>query len=75
MLLTYYTVVAPIDGRVGAIAIKAGNSIKANDIPLAMINQIKPIYVSFALPQSELPAVREAMARGAVAGDRDRGGR
>jgi len=66
VLLTYYTIVAPIDGRVGAISIKAGNSIKANDLPLATINQIKPIYVAFALPQSELPEVRDAMARGPV---------
>lgn len=65
-LLSYYTMVAPIDGRVGAVTIKAGNSIKANDLPLATINQIKPIYVTFSLPQSELPALRDAMSRGAV---------
>lgn len=64
--LTYYTMVAPIDGRVGAILIKAGNSIKANDLPLATINQIKPIYVAFSLPQTELPAIRDAMSRGPV---------
>jgi multidrug efflux system membrane fusion protein len=58
--------VAPIDGRVGSIAIKAGNSIKANDLPLATINQIKPIYVAFSLPQSELPALRVAMSQGPV---------
>jgi multidrug efflux system membrane fusion protein len=66
VLLTYDTITAPIDGRVGAITIKAGNSIKSNDLPLATINQIKPIYVSFSLPQSELPALREAMGKGAV---------
>ncbi len=66
VLLTYDTITAPIDGRVGAITIKAGNSIKSNDIPLATINQIKPIYVSFSLPQGELPALRDAMGRGPV---------
>lgn len=60
--LSYYTIIAPIGGRVGAIAIKQGNSIKANDVPLATINQIQPIYVSFALPQSDLPELRQAMA-------------
>lgn len=64
--LTYYTIVAPIDGRVGVIAIKSGNSIKANDVPLATVNQIKPIYVSFNLPEGELPGLREAMAKGPV---------
>jgi multidrug efflux system membrane fusion protein len=64
--LSYYTMVAPIDGRVGAIAIKKGNSIKANDAALVTINQIKPIYVGFSLPQANLPEVRAAMAQGPV---------
>ncbi len=64
VLLSYYTIAAPIDGRVGTIAIKAGNSIKSNDVPLATINQIKPIYVSFALPQIELPALRDGDGAG-----------
>ena len=66
VLLTYYTIVAPIDGRVGSIAIKAGNSIKSNDLPLATVNQIKPIYVGFNLPQGELPGLRAAMERAPV---------
>ncbi len=64
--LSYYTIMAPIDGRVGMIAIKRGNSIKANDVPLATLNQMQPIYVSFALPQSNFPDVRAAMAEGPV---------
>lgn len=66
VLLSYYTIVAPIDGRVGLIAIKQGNSIKANDVPLATVNQIQPIYVSFALPQNDLTELRNAMAQGPV---------
>ena len=64
--LSYYTIVAPIDGRAGTINIKAGNSIKANDLPIVTVNQISPIYVGFTLPQSELPGLREAMAKGPV---------
>jgi multidrug efflux system membrane fusion protein len=64
--LSYYTITAPLDGRVGMIAIKQGNSIKSNDVPLATVNQIQPIYVSFALPQNELPELRNAMAQGPV---------
>lgn len=64
--LTYYTIVAPLDGRVGLIAIKQGNSIKANDVPLATVNEIQPIYVSFALAQTNLPELRAAMAQGPV---------
>lgn len=66
VLLSYYTIVAPIDGRVGLISIKRGNSIKSNDVPLATINQIQPIYVSFALPQNDLPELRGAMGQGPV---------
>jgi len=66
VLLSYYTIVAPIDGRVGLIAIKKGNSIKANDVPLATVNEIQPIYVSIALPQNNLPELRAAMAKGPV---------
>ncbi|MDE2228464.1 MAG: efflux RND transporter periplasmic adaptor subunit [Alphaproteobacteria bacterium] len=65
--LSYYTIVAPIDGRAGTINIKAGNSIKANDLPLVTVNQITPIYVGFTLPQTELPGLRDAMAKGPVA--------
>jgi membrane fusion protein, multidrug efflux system len=66
VVLSYYTIVAPIAGRVGLIAIKQGNSIKANDVPLATVNQIQPIYVSVALPQNNLPELRQAMAQGPV---------
>jgi membrane fusion protein, multidrug efflux system len=64
--LSYYTIAAPIDGRVGLIAIKQGNSIKSNDVPLATVNEIQPIYVSFALAQTNLPELRTAMAQGPV---------
>jgi multidrug efflux system membrane fusion protein len=64
--LSFCTISAPIDGRVGLIAIKEGNSIKANDVPLATINQMQPIYVGFSLPQVDLPAVKTAMDHGPV---------
>src|SRR5665213_314724 len=64
--LSYYSIKAPLDGRIGYVSQKVGNNIKANDVPLATINQITPIYVSFPLPQANLPAVRKAMAEGVV---------
>jgi multidrug efflux system membrane fusion protein len=66
VLLTYYTITAPLDGRVGAINLKAGNNVKSNDLALVTINQMKPIYVGFSLPQTELPGVRAALAAGPV---------
>ncbi len=50
--LSYYMITTPIDGRVGAVLLKTGNNVKANDtITLATVNQLHPIYVAFSLPQ------------------------
>lgn len=63
--ISYATITAPIDGRIGSIASKAGTSIKANDTTsLITINQIKPIYVSFSVPQRYLPAIQSGMEAG-----------
>lgn len=64
--LTYYTVSSPVSGRIGVAALKEGNIAKTGDNSgiLATINQIDPIYVSFALPQRHLPDIRSAMASG-----------
>jgi membrane fusion protein, multidrug efflux system len=67
--LGWYTITAPISGRVGAVNIKQGNIAKAGDNSsagvFATINQISPIYVAFSVPQTLLPVLREAMVAGA----------
>jgi multidrug efflux system membrane fusion protein len=63
--LEYCTIRSPIDGYVGRVLLQAGNLVKANDVnPLVVINQVKPIYVSFAVPEQQLPAIRKHMAQG-----------
>jgi multidrug efflux system membrane fusion protein len=63
--LTYTVVRAPIDGRIGTISFKVGNSIKANDTTaLLTLNQIRPIYVAFAVPQGSLGELQDAMGAG-----------
>jgi RND family efflux transporter MFP subunit len=66
VLLTYYTIRAPISGRVGVSGLKTGNIAKTGDTstPLAVINQMSPIYVSFSVPQRLLPDLKEAMKNG-----------
>jgi RND family efflux transporter MFP subunit len=64
--MTYFQIKAPIEGRVGSVALKAGNLVKNNDITIFTINQMRPIYVSFALPQTALGEIRQAMAAGPV---------
>jgi membrane fusion protein, multidrug efflux system len=66
--LSYATIVAPIDGVVGYRQVDAGNIIHSADSnPLTVITQIKPVQVTFTLPQADLGDVREAMLRGTVA--------
>ncbi len=61
--LSYCTIRAPIDGRASMAAVKVGNFVRPADVaPLATIIQIAPVYVAFALPQNNLPALREALA-------------
>ena len=66
--LTWFTISAPISGRIGTFAAKAGNIIRSGDSTstgtLATINQITPIYIVFSLPQARLPDLRAAMAEG-----------
>lgn len=64
--LTYYTITAPVSGRIGVAGLKEGNIAKTGDnsTVLVTINQIDPIYVSFALPQRHLSDIRAAMNAG-----------
>jgi multidrug efflux system membrane fusion protein len=67
--LAYTTIRAPIDGRVGSLQLNEGNVVRAtgtNDSTLIVINQVQPIYVSFTVPQQQLPAVKRYMAAGAL---------
>jgi len=65
-LQTEYTLIrSPIEGRAGKILIQEGNLVKANDtVSLVVINQIAPIYVSFAVPEQYLGVIRKYMAAG-----------
>lgn len=66
--LDYLTIRAPITGRTGALSAKVGTMVRnADTTPIVTINQTRPIWVSFALPQNELGALRRALAAGAAA--------
>jgi multidrug efflux system membrane fusion protein len=68
--LTYTEIKAPVSGRIGSIAFKAGTIVRQSDnsatAVLATINQVDPIFISFAIPQVLLPDLRAAMAKGEV---------
>jgi RND family efflux transporter MFP subunit len=62
---TYTVIHAPISGRISAANVKVGNFVRpADTTPLAIINQIAPIYVTFGVPQRVLPDLRDALKSG-----------
>jgi RND family efflux transporter MFP subunit len=62
---SYTTIRAPFAGRISAANVKVGNFVRpADTTALAVINQMAPVYVSFAVPQRVLVDLREAMAKG-----------
>jgi multidrug efflux system membrane fusion protein len=62
----YSRIVAPAAGRIGLRPIDAGNYIGAGDTTgVALITQLAPIDVEFAVPQDRVPEVQARMAEGA----------
>ena len=50
--------------RIGQFLVHAGNVVKANDTELAVINQIRPVYVAFSVPEQQLPRDPQPAASG-----------
>lgn len=58
-----YTVIrAPFDGLVGARLVFPGTAVKTNETALAVVNRVRPLYVSFAVPEKYLSRVRSDLA-------------
>ena len=57
--LGYCTVLAPLSGRTGQRLADRGNLVVANSTALVTINQLRPVYVAFSVPQQDLPRLRE----------------
>jgi membrane fusion protein, multidrug efflux system len=63
--LEFATITAEIDGRLGALPLRAGNVVRqAENTAIATITQVDPILVSFAVPERWLPEIKAAMAQG-----------
>ena len=61
--LGYTQIRSPVNGKTGPILIQPGNLIGVNGTnALVVVTQIRPIKVSFSLPQSDLPLI-QARAR------------
>ena len=65
---SFATIRAPFAGRTSAANVKVGNFVRpADTTPLATLNQMAPVYVSFSIPQRLLGDLREAMDAGTTA--------
>ena len=66
--LDYTYIRATIDGRLGALSVRAGNLVSAStgstSVPLVTINRTNPVLVSFNVAQETLPAVRRFQSSG-----------
>lgn len=62
--LGFTSIPSPINGRTGNLTVKQGNIATANSQELVTINQVEPIYVTFAVPEAQLTAVKKYMAVG-----------
>jgi len=70
LALEYCTIRSPLEGYVGRVLLQAGNLVRADDSsPLVIINQVRPIYVNFGIPEQHLPEVRKHMAAGPLAAE------
>lgn len=73
--LSFTHITSPISGRVGLRQIDAGNQIAANSAtPVAVVTQIDPINVVFALPEGQIPAVNGRLRSGLAVTAYDRAG-
>ena len=63
--LSYTTITAPIDGRVGVVNTSVGNLVRTDDNNtggMLTITRMAPLRVSFTLAESDLAALRTAVA-------------
>jgi membrane fusion protein, multidrug efflux system len=66
--LGYADIRSPIDGRLGARLVDKGNLVHASDnTALVTITEVKPIFVSFTLPQDTLDQLRQEQQKSPLA--------
>jgi membrane fusion protein, multidrug efflux system len=61
--LGYTQIRSPITGRTGTLLIKVGNIVTANATELVQINQIDPLFVSYAIPESKLNLIEHRFGK------------
>lgn len=65
--LSYCTITSPVDGVVGLRLVDPGNYVTtASTTGIVVITQMNPANVVFAVPEDDLGAINQALARGSV---------
>jgi multidrug efflux system membrane fusion protein len=65
--LEHCSITTPINGKIGLLLVDEGNIVKANsDNPLVVIRQIRPIQVTFTVPQKHLTEILQHAARASL---------
>lgn len=65
--LSYARITAPVSGRVGLRTVDVGNVVSSSDANgIALITQVSPIDVVFAVPQDQAGALQQSAAAGTV---------
>ncbi|MDM0030830.1 efflux RND transporter periplasmic adaptor subunit [Variovorax sp. J22P271] len=63
--LDYTRITAPVAGRIGLRTVDPGNNVAANaSTGIAVITQMNPIDVQFAVPQDRVPDIQAQLAKG-----------
>jgi multidrug efflux system membrane fusion protein len=64
--LSFFRIASPIQGRVGKLLVDVGNSVRSYETVLAVVNQTRPTYVDFLVPEEQLPALQERLKNGVL---------
>ena len=64
--LGYAVIRAPFDGVVGERLVFPGSAVKVNDTQLAVVNRVRPLHVSFAVPEKYLGPLRQRQRQGGL---------
>jgi multidrug efflux system membrane fusion protein len=62
--LTYTSIKSPIDGQTGALSVKVGSLVTANQTELTTIARVQPVYVTFSVPAVHLSTIKSHMTGG-----------
>jgi multidrug efflux system membrane fusion protein len=61
--LGYTSIVSPVNGRTGNLAVKVGNLVTANNTELMTIAQVEPVFITFTVPAVHLGVLKQHIGR------------